>query len=314
MDSPIVAEIGNGSHLNLISARYFERVKGKGSVMSPNEQPTESSVLRSRLKGEYPPATLTIQIGHCVLKAPFIVSKELTSSPVLIGSDFLVKNEISVAPHKDGRWWLYVGPIDDPFGMIPALVSDQLPPCSGHSNARRTSLRGRRGSVPSQDSEEGNPESRHKDVARPEAPAPRSTEQVSKTPPARGKHDPKGPKVKADPRGPQRKTEKQSSLASPPRKVQKPSERKSLQPHTEEQEPLGREEKASEVQDKIQAHLCWRSALFESLSKVGLTNPGKEVHPFSSFPCLSNVLKRPFRTTKNANAIWKYTIGQSAIL
>jgi hypothetical protein len=237
---------------------------------------------------------------------------------VLIGSDFLVRNEISVAPHKDGRWWLYVGPIDDPFGMIPALVSNQLTLCSVHSNARRTSLKGE-GSVPSQDSEERNSESRHNGVDKSEAPAPRLAEQVLKTPPALGKQNPRGPRVKTDSRGPPKKTEKQSSLASPPKqRVKKPPERKSLQPHAAKQEPLGNEAKTSEVQDKIQAHLRWRSALFECLSHVGLTNRGEEFHQFPLFPCpipnLLNMLERPVKTTKIDNAIWKYMIGQSAIL
>jgi hypothetical protein len=70
--------------------------------------------------------------GDCIIKARFIVSKELKSSPVLIGSDFLVKNEISVSPQKDGRWWLHVGPIDDPLGMIPVQVSNQLTLSSVH--------------------------------------------------------------------------------------------------------------------------------------------------------------------------------------
>ncbi len=52
MDSPIVAEIGTDSHLNLISAKYFERVKSKGSVTYLNEQPTKSSGLGTSLKGE----------------------------------------------------------------------------------------------------------------------------------------------------------------------------------------------------------------------------------------------------------------------
>jgi hypothetical protein len=315
MDSPIVAEIGTGSHLNLISARYFERVRSKGSVTSLNELPTESSGLGTSLKGEYPPVTLTIQIGHCVLRAPFIVSEELTSSPLLIGSDFLVRNKISVAPHKDGRWWLYVGPIDDPFGVIPALVSNLLTLGSVHSTARGTSLKGKRGPVPSQNSEERNPERRHNGVDRPEAPAPRSAEQVLKTPPALGKQNPRGPRVKTDSRGPPKKTGKLNTLSSPPKqRTRKPSERKPFHSHVAKQEPPGNEATASEVQDKVQAHLRWRSALFEPLNYVGSTNPGKEIHPFLSLPCLSNVLKRPFRTTENANSIWKYTIGQSVIL
>ncbi len=125
-DNYVVAEIDTDSHLNLISSKYFEKIKNQGGVMFLNEQPTEYSGLGSSLKSEYPPVMLSIQIGHCIIKARFIVSKELSSSPVLIGSDFLVKNEISVAPHRDGRWWLHVGPIDHPLGMMPVEVSDQL--------------------------------------------------------------------------------------------------------------------------------------------------------------------------------------------
>jgi hypothetical protein len=98
--------------------------------------------------------------------------------------------------------------------------------------------------------------------------------------------------------------------------VKKPSERKSLQPQAEKQEPLGNEARTSAVEDKVQAHLRWRSALFENPNLVGLTNPGKEFQQFLSFPypipSLSNVLKRP--VTKIDNAIWKYTIGQSVRL
>jgi hypothetical protein len=171
---------------------------------------------------------------------------------VLIGSDFLVKNKISVAPHRDGRWWLYVGPIDDPFGMIPALVSNQLTLCAVHSNARRMSLKGKRGSVPSQDPRDGKPESEHDGADRPEAPAPRIAEQGLKTPPALRKQNPRGTRVKTDSHGPPKKAEKRKIVSSPPKqKVQKPSEKKSLQPHAEEQEPPGNEAKPSEVQDRF---------------------------------------------------------------
>jgi hypothetical protein len=123
--------------------------------------------------------------------------------------------------------------------------------------------------------------------------------------------------VKTDSRGPLKKTKTQSEFASPPKqKVKKPLERKPLQPQAAKQEPLGNEAKASEVQDRIQAHLRWRSALFEKPNLVGSTNPEKEFQHFLSFPypipSLSNVLKRP--VTKIDNAIWKYTIGQSVIL
>jgi hypothetical protein len=241
--------------------------------------------------------------------------RKLAKQDGLWNKDIGLLHKISVAHHKDGREWLYVGPIDDPRGRIPVLVSN----CSVHSNARRTSSEGKRGSAPSQDSEEENPESRRNGVDRPEASAPWIEEQVLKTPPTSGKPNSKGPKVKTDSRGPSKKTKKQNAPASPPKqKVKKPSERKSLQPQEGKQEPLGNEAKTSAVEDKVQAHLRWRSALFEPLNYDGLTNPGKEIQPLPPFPWsilnMSNVLERPVMTTKIDNAIWKYTIGQSVIL
>jgi hypothetical protein len=156
-------------------------------------------------------------------------------------------------------------------------------------------------------------------VEKPEAPAPRIPEQVLETPPALGKQNSKGPKVKTGSRGPPKKTKKQNALASPPKqKVKKPSERKSLQPQAEKQEPLGNEAKTSGVEDKVQAHLRWRSALFETLNLVGSTNPGREFQQFLTFPRpspnLSNMLEHPVRKTKIDKTIWKYMINQSVIL
>jgi hypothetical protein len=93
LDSFVVAKVDTDSHLNLISAYYFELIKKKGSDMFLNEQPMEYLGLGTRLWSKYSPVILSIQIGLCVFRARFIVSRELTSNPVLIGSDFLVKNE-----------------------------------------------------------------------------------------------------------------------------------------------------------------------------------------------------------------------------
>jgi hypothetical protein len=68
-DSHVVAEVDTDSHLNLISAKYFERINNRGSVTFLNEQPTEYSGLGSSLRSEYPPVILSIQIGHCTVAA-----------------------------------------------------------------------------------------------------------------------------------------------------------------------------------------------------------------------------------------------------
>jgi hypothetical protein len=176
-----------------------------------------------------------------------------------------------------------------------------------------------RGSDPIQDSGDGKPEGRLNGVDKPETPAPLIAEPVSKTSLALRKQNPRGPRVKTDSHGPLRRTEKSDTFAPPPRQeARQPSEGQTFQSHAGEQGPLGNEATDSEVPDKVQAHLCWRSALFKCLHHVMLTDPGEEVPQGLSFLCstpsLSNALERPFRTTKITNAIWKYMIGQSVLL
>jgi hypothetical protein len=57
------------------------------------------------------------------MKARFVVSEELQTSPILLGSGFLVKNKISVSHFSDGNWWVTIGPVDNPIGRIRCLVT-----------------------------------------------------------------------------------------------------------------------------------------------------------------------------------------------
>jgi len=43
------------------------------------------------------------------------VTDALDSVLILLGTDFAVNNNVSVAPYKGGMWYIHVGPIDDPL-------------------------------------------------------------------------------------------------------------------------------------------------------------------------------------------------------
>ena len=43
-----------------------------------------------------------------------------------MGTDFQVKNQISVAPYSTGNWYCCVGPVDNPIGKIPTMVTSKM--------------------------------------------------------------------------------------------------------------------------------------------------------------------------------------------
>jgi hypothetical protein len=65
----------------------------------------------SQLKSEYPPIMLQVQIGNVICQARFIVTNHLKSSKILLGSDFLVKNHMSIGAinPEDHSWICTIG-------------------------------------------------------------------------------------------------------------------------------------------------------------------------------------------------------------
>ena len=84
---PILAEIDSDSHLSIINEKYFRSTLLKGNVKFAPEEPPTFNGLGSKLKSEFPPVLLDLQIGGALLSGRFIVSKEMCSSQMLIGTD-----------------------------------------------------------------------------------------------------------------------------------------------------------------------------------------------------------------------------------
>jgi hypothetical protein len=124
-DNYVLAEVDTDSHLSLITESYFRELQSKGEVEILNDPPTEFSGIGSILKSKFPPIMLKVQIGRVILDGRFIVTSHLKSSPVLLGSDFLTKNKVSVGAFEDG-WYCTVGTYDKPLGRVSAFVTSKI--------------------------------------------------------------------------------------------------------------------------------------------------------------------------------------------
>ncbi len=110
-DSEVWAEIDSDSHLNLITEEYYFYLANNTQITYINEPPTSFSGMGSQLKSEYPPIMLQVQIGNVICQARFIVTNHLKSSKILLGSDFLVKNHMSIGTinPEDHSWICTIG-------------------------------------------------------------------------------------------------------------------------------------------------------------------------------------------------------------
>ena len=86
-----MCEIDSDSHISLILEEYFDSVLSKHAVTFLNEPPPSFDGMGSHLKSKYPPVSLQFQIGGLTLSSRFAISSELTSSPILLGTDVMVK-------------------------------------------------------------------------------------------------------------------------------------------------------------------------------------------------------------------------------
>ncbi len=59
--------------------------------------------LGSRIQTKFPPIMLNVQIGKVMLHGHFIITA------VLLGTDFCVRNSVSIAPFSSGSWSVHVG-------------------------------------------------------------------------------------------------------------------------------------------------------------------------------------------------------------
>ena len=125
-DDFIFAEIDTDSHISIISETYFNRISALSEIEYLSEEPLTFHGLGSTASSKYSPVVLTVQIGRIRMKGRFIVTNLLQSSPILLGTDFLMKNKVSVAPWSDREWFVTIGALDKPLGKVPAYITNRI--------------------------------------------------------------------------------------------------------------------------------------------------------------------------------------------
>jgi len=123
---PILAELDSDSHISLISERYYNQILEQGPVEFLNEEPLSFQGMGSSLSSKHPAIMLNVQIGRVMMKGRFIITEHLNTSPVLIGSDFMVKNQLSNGFYSNDSWFVSIGPVDKPLGKVPTIVTSKL--------------------------------------------------------------------------------------------------------------------------------------------------------------------------------------------
>ena len=124
----VLAEIDSDSHISLITQEYFENYV-KPLLFPQNylaEDPPTFKGFGAFLTSKYPPLKLDFPIGGFILSGRFVVTSELHSSPVLIGSDIIHKYGISLIALTNGKWRIQIG--YEPQSMVPGIPKgDELP-------------------------------------------------------------------------------------------------------------------------------------------------------------------------------------------
>ena len=125
-DDWIICELDSDSHISLVSETYFNRLKDIAKITYLPGQPITFNGLGSEITSPHPSILLNVQIGRVSMKGTFVVTPLLTSSPVLLGTDFTVRYKLSVAPYTGDQWFVTVGPLDDPISKVPAFITNKV--------------------------------------------------------------------------------------------------------------------------------------------------------------------------------------------
>jgi hypothetical protein len=120
----VLAEIDSNSQVSLLSEEYF--VTHLKNNLKPyhflDEPPMQFSGLGSQLTSKFPPLFLQFKIGAVLLSERFHVSKELTSSPVLIGTDVIDQYRLHFVPLNKRNWELRIGYENKILAAVPCKV------------------------------------------------------------------------------------------------------------------------------------------------------------------------------------------------
>ncbi len=131
-DNEVIAELDSDSHISLVSEEYFDRLTSLGPIEFLKEPPIKFKGMGSHLASKYSPIMLDVQIGRIKLKGRFIITDKLTSSPILLGSDFMIKNCVQTAPYSSGQWFCCIGPVDKPLGRVPTIITSKITLCNNN--------------------------------------------------------------------------------------------------------------------------------------------------------------------------------------
>jgi hypothetical protein len=99
----VYSEIDSDSHVSLVEQNYFENClldKIDKSRFIDEDFPQFKGIGGQVTVSEYPPVRLKFQIGGALLSGRFIVTKQLTTSELLIGTDIMSKYQLTVVPYK----------------------------------------------------------------------------------------------------------------------------------------------------------------------------------------------------------------------
>lgn len=125
-DSFIIAELDSDSHISLITEEYFNHLLSISEVEYLSEEPVTFNGLNSVIKSKYPPVLLRVQIGRIVMTHRFVVTNTLNSSPILLGTDLMVRHEIYPAKYEDGKWYVNAGSVEEPVSKVPAFLTNKI--------------------------------------------------------------------------------------------------------------------------------------------------------------------------------------------
>jgi hypothetical protein len=122
---PVDAEIDSDSHLSLISLEYFLSIRDKCDINFLNEAPTVFNGIGSNVVSDFPPFLAEIQIGRVLTQVKFIVTNHLSTSPCLLGTDFIFSHEVSLLKNNNG-YSLIIGDLTNKKSEVPVIISHKI--------------------------------------------------------------------------------------------------------------------------------------------------------------------------------------------
>jgi hypothetical protein len=122
--NPVLAELDSDAHISLLSEQFFEQLKACTKITYlHSEEPTIFYGIGSQVQSPYNPVLCNIQIGRTKLSQRFTVTSKLTTCECLLGTDFLVPNQVSLVSDDNNGYKLIIGSLANPKGSVPINVS-----------------------------------------------------------------------------------------------------------------------------------------------------------------------------------------------